>query len=439
MNVGQIKAIVVLALVFGCGGETEPSASIEAPEPSVAPNPESETPSAGEPEAEVAPEAEPESEPLNLLAAVTTQLATSSVYRGHPTQVARMLDGDTETAWNSRTGDLVGAWIEVRVPDDANVTGAAMIVGFTHENDGRDLFVENPRVTKVSVSRDGQSLGEFDLDPEVRSLQAMAFEGTGGVYRIEVLEVLAGANPNWRETCIAEFQLLGHAPAAGEGRIPTTAVGELPALPAPVDRDAVARAHRQRVHAFARTWVELESIAGGADMSGEADEFDQEELTRLRRRALTALADYASPVDGTAGDPVRSALASRVDWSDFTSRRDTRIGDLALATAALDAVAEFVGDDAARCRTARALGGLHLRRVSDELLRLSQVAHNDGVEPGDSFEIATLIDEANEAWSSNTRGMATRLARLEPTVAARGDFDALQAQVVVAQSTCGWE
>ncbi|MFT5432459.1 MAG: hypothetical protein ACI9OJ_003158, partial [Myxococcota bacterium] len=146
---------------------------------------------------------------VNLLVATESAVAVSSVYRGHDTQVVRMLDGDPETAWNSRSGDLVGAWIEVQVPESARVTGAKIIVGFTHENDGRDLFTANQRIQSMRVSRNGESLGEFNLDTNQRTLQSMLFEGPGGVYRFEVTEALEGSTASWREICVSEFQLMG--------------------------------------------------------------------------------------------------------------------------------------------------------------------------------------------------------------------------------------
>ena len=168
-------------------------------------------------------------EPVDLLHAVETVVTTSSVYEEHPTQIRNMFDGDPDTAWNSATGDLVGAWLQVEVPPRATVVGAELIVGFTHENDGRDLFVANPRIKKLRVTRNGEDLGEFELDIEVRTLQRVHFSGTGGTYRLEVLEIEPGTQENWRETCVSEFRLLGSAPNAEFGEHePRTGGDQLP-------------------------------------------------------------------------------------------------------------------------------------------------------------------------------------------------------------------
>lgn len=432
----------VVLCAMACGGEQESAPPSTTEE--VATEPSEVAAVEGAP-SEAVPEEppEPESPPVNLLSSVSTQLAASSVYRDHPTQIGKMLDGDTETAWNSRTGDLVGAWIEVRVPDDAQVTGAAMIVGFTHANaEGRDLFVANPRVTKVRVSHGEEVLGEFELDPEVRTLQPFAFEGVGGVFRVEVLEVLAGSNESWRETCISEFQLMGRAPNAGEGRLPTTAVGELPPVPEAADPDEVRAAHRQRIHAFARTWLELEDTVQDVDSNtGEPDpdEFAVEDMNRFRRRALSSLADYIAPVDGTLGDPLRAAASAQVQWGHFGQRRDVRIQDLVTVSAALTGIAAYLDTDEARCRTARALGSIHVRRLSNLVQNASTIADMDGEELGVDYETMELIDDANRDWSSNTRGMATRLARIESLAVGGDELGLLKAQITIAQASCGWD
>ncbi len=77
---------------------------------------------------------------LDLLHAVRSDLAASSAYRNQSSQVAALIDGDLETAWNSRTGELVGAAIEVRLPADVHVNAIALTAGFTHMQRGTDLF-----------------------------------------------------------------------------------------------------------------------------------------------------------------------------------------------------------------------------------------------------------------------------------------------------------
>ncbi|MGF1467576.1 MAG: discoidin domain-containing protein [Sandaracinaceae bacterium] len=165
------------------------------------------------------------STPVDLLRAVPAEVVTSSAYHGRPRQVPRMVDGDLETAWNSGTDDLVGAWIEVRLPAEARVSAIALTAGFTRRRGDRDFFTENYRVTGVRVSRDGQDLGTFSVDPRSRGLQHLPVGGPGGVYRIEIASVLPGTRRDWREVCISELQVLGWAPDARRGaREPACAV-----------------------------------------------------------------------------------------------------------------------------------------------------------------------------------------------------------------------
>lgn len=82
---------------------------------------------------------------VDLLQSVATDVAVSSVYRDETAQVGRLADGDLESAWNSRTGDLVGAWIDVRLPATAAVTSIAMTAGFTRRTDSGDLYTEGER------------------------------------------------------------------------------------------------------------------------------------------------------------------------------------------------------------------------------------------------------------------------------------------------------
>lgn len=228
----RLPALALVALLLGCGGEaTAPTPAAPAPAP----------PTPGAPVAPVAPLAPvtptappaPVGPPIDLLHAAPAALATSSAYHDDLAQVAALVDGSLETAWNSRTGDLTGAWIEVRLPADATVTSIGMTAGFTHVSPRADLFPGNHRVTRVRVLRDGAEVGTYPLDPELRTLQTLPVAGGGGVYRIEIAEVRPGTNTEWREACVSELVVMGHAPgASGGASAPSTAIGTLPALPA---------------------------------------------------------------------------------------------------------------------------------------------------------------------------------------------------------------
>lgn len=143
--------------------------------------------------------------------------ARASSITGASTGADKMLDNDLGTAWNSRSGDLVGAWFEVSVPAGVTVSSFALTAGFTRQNGRNDLFAMNHRVERVRVSRDGVDLGEFALDAESRALQTFALAGNGGVYRFTISAERAGSRAAWRELCVSEFVLYGSAP---EGMAP---------------------------------------------------------------------------------------------------------------------------------------------------------------------------------------------------------------------------
>ena len=209
----NLRQVCFAACLLGCGASTDhaaesastaegatPIAPVLAP--AVAPL-ESAAPTRPTPEPTPEP-TEPTAQPveLDLLHAVRSDLAVSSAYRNQSSQAASLIDGNLETAWNSRTGELVGAAIEVRLPADVHVSALAMTAGFTHMQRDTDLFLGNHRVARIRVLHEGTEVGSFPLDVNVRTLQRIPLEGTGGVYRIEVTEVLAGARDDWRETCI---------------------------------------------------------------------------------------------------------------------------------------------------------------------------------------------------------------------------------------------
>lgn len=185
---------------------------------------------------------------VDLLRAVPTTLRVSSAYEGRLERGQRLVDGDLETAWSSRTGDLVGAWVEVELPADASVRAILLTAGFTRREEGLDLFTNNHRIAEVRVSRDGADLGTFSLNVESRELQRLAVAGGGGTYRITVTRVVEGSRSDWREVYISELRVMGTAPETRKGgHTPRTPVERPPGIepdlasspaPAPV-RDAV--------------------------------------------------------------------------------------------------------------------------------------------------------------------------------------------------------
>jgi hypothetical protein len=238
------------SFALACSGEPATSTPTEPPEAVAETAPSEPTP----PVEPATPDPDPEpppAPPIDLLHAVATRVRVSTALGGNVAQVERLYDGDMESAWNSQSGDLVGAFVEVQVPSDAEVTSIELTSGFTRNQRGRDLFHGNHRVRRVRVVRDGAEVGRFPLDVESQALQSLAVTGPGGVYRIEILETLAGTQPTWTEACISELRVLGRAPNASAGSTqPTAAVVPEPERAEILRLFAVANGAEERVPAL---------------------------------------------------------------------------------------------------------------------------------------------------------------------------------------------
>ena len=153
--------------------------------------------------------ADPPVPAVNLLTAVPTVVAVSSTVENPGILPAHLVDGKLDTAWNSRTGELVGAWIAVRLPADVQVDAIKLTVGFTKvDKKWGDLFTMNPRIKRVRVTHSGTATDKV-LDPELRTLQSIAIGKGGGDYTIEVLEVVPGTRKDWQEVNVSELEVWG--------------------------------------------------------------------------------------------------------------------------------------------------------------------------------------------------------------------------------------
>lgn len=426
----------LIASVIACGSENSA--------PDILPSTPPTESNIVEPESPVSPTVDspaPEvQEPVNLLRSVSADLAVSSVYRNQAAQVERLVDGDLSTAWNSRSGELVGAWIEVRLPEEVSVTSLMLTAGFTREGGQTDLFTGNHRVSRVRVSRDGSELGVFPLDVDSRELQQIPVEGTGGIYRVEVVETVPGSRSNWREICLSELRVMGRGPTIHEGeRLPRLAVGELPS-PRPAsgtaDRGEVTRLFEQRVRQFIHAWNTMERDRAELILN-TGDERDEEaaRLRATRRRTLRQLADFVAPVDEVASDRVRVALA------------EGRDDDLDIPVAAFAAVVDWLDQDEIRCRWAIAHARIRMGREIGQLRSAINQAefapmdcHDDSCfrDNERSSRIATrnervLRGAAHDLSNGSTRGVA-RVRELIDSPRAAPILSALDE----AETLCGW-
>ncbi len=379
---------------------------------------------------------------IDLLRAVPTDLAVSSVYGNRGPMAAYLVDDDLTTAWNSRRGDLVGAWIEARLPQGVQVSGIRMTVGFTHRTARADLFEGNHRIRRVRVSRDGQALGEHTLDPSSRAPQTIPVTGGGGVYRVEVLEVVAGSRRDWREVCVSDLQFLGTAPGAvPASQAPRLGVGALvPPRPGSVEPAALLREARQAVDAFQRTWARYEAAQHSPPT--ETYEFvppPPVPQRGTRRRILLRVADVTEHADVRAAGALRVAALREAPWDAEGFRGTMHRDDLSLLTTAMRATLAHVADPTLTCQFTRALVDVLLARVSEPLVRGCTAYDSMSL---DDPEIEQEVDRAAAECNANRRlteveeSGGARLSRLQritrlrfPSHLPRADWTALQAEI----------
>ena len=145
---------------------------------------------------------------VNLLTNAPATIAVSSTVANAAIVPDHIADGKLSTAWNSKTGELVGAWVAVRVPADAKVKAIKLTAGFAHKDKTGDLFTMNPRIKKVRISQ-GRKASEHVLDIENRGLQTINVDLAGGDLEVKILEIVPGSKANWKEACISELEVWG--------------------------------------------------------------------------------------------------------------------------------------------------------------------------------------------------------------------------------------
>jgi hypothetical protein len=444
---------ILVAPLLSCGSPpraepspSRPRAPAEAATPSEAESPPvaRDSPAAARAAAAPPPEALPQLPIVDLLRSVATDVAVSSVYRNEAAQAARIADGDLETAWNSRTGDLVGAWIEARLPAEATVTSIELTVGFTRRTASADLFAGNHRIRLVRLLRDGAEVGVFLLDPESRALQTLAVTGPGGVYRIEVVEVQPGTRPTWRELCVSEIRIMGRSAGARPGeRLPRFAAGRLPD-PRPAagsqDREEVAKTHRAHLTWIKAAWSQLERDANDLDMNTGEPEGTPEErasLERQRRAVLSKAADFVALVDDAASDGLRRAAATSVNWSVFRDRREALLADVARIADAFATVTRWLGDGESQCLWAQTHARLRFVRIHLRAKAAEMFALMDDDPRTDQY---AFVRDLMERMQVTSAVVAERLRRrrMPAGLDAQADWEAMLAQVDAAEAACGW-
>ncbi|MCB9594709.1 MAG: hypothetical protein H6719_18460 [Sandaracinaceae bacterium] len=343
-----LGAFAWIGLALGCGSGDDASApATHEPAPTEAPTEATEAPTeATEPDTTAPDEPEEVVEALptpalpevDLLHAAPARVSVSTVYRDNAEQVARMVDGDLATAWNSRTGDLVGAWIEVEVPAEATVRALAITPGFVRRSDTADLFTGNHRIARVRVTAfDGgvaTTVGESPLDVESRDLVEVPVGRAGGRFRVEVLETRPGTREDWREICVSELRVLGALAGATPGEAtPQTSVGALGPAGALDDEAAQAAAE----------------AAEDAAADAQLEALDRE-------MALDSVSSLIDDWDLYAGMVMPTLEGVRVSDSQRARQQEQRARRAGVLGQAAELVAEADAPQAARLRERAASG-----------------------------------------------------------------------------------
>jgi hypothetical protein len=167
---------------------------------------------------------------VELLHAMPTTVRVSSTVANKAILPKHLVDRDLQTAWNSHTGDLAGAWIDVHAPG-ASIAELRMTVGHTGKGPhGEDYFAMNPRITKLAVLDGQKVVATVALDADKRDLQTIKLPARTAHVRVRVEGFRPGSKPSWREICVSELEAWGTPPPGAPlvKQAPRVEVGEPP-------------------------------------------------------------------------------------------------------------------------------------------------------------------------------------------------------------------
>lgn len=173
---------------------------------------------------------------VNLLTSAPSTIAVSSTVDNVKIRPEHIADGKLATAWNSATGQIIGAWVEVRVPVGARIKQLKLTPGFSSVDKRHgDLFTKNARIKKLRLHHAGRPIKDVTLDPGKRALQTIDVDLAGGDLRLEVIAAEPGSKKTWREACISELEVWGTLPAGTTASAkklkPAVRLGSLDSLP----------------------------------------------------------------------------------------------------------------------------------------------------------------------------------------------------------------
>lgn len=148
-------------------------------------------------------------QPVELLHKYLSTIEVSSHVMNRTIKPEHLVDRDFNTAWNSKTGELVGAWIHVRTWG-AQMQDVRLTVGHTGKGPkGEDYFTMNPRITQVTILDADKRVVTVTLDPDNRELQRIALPRPMTSLEIRVDAVVMGTKKTWKEVCVSELEAWG--------------------------------------------------------------------------------------------------------------------------------------------------------------------------------------------------------------------------------------
>jgi hypothetical protein len=149
---------------------------------------------------------------VELVQLTAAEVRVSSTVANPNIRPTHLVDKNMSTAWNSVTGQLVGAWIDIEPIFGAEVHQIRLTPGFTAKGPkGEDWFTMNPRIRRLSVLADGNPQPDIYLNVTKRELQAFPVIARDRI-RLEVLEIVPGTKKQWREISISELEAWGSTP-----------------------------------------------------------------------------------------------------------------------------------------------------------------------------------------------------------------------------------
>ena len=316
MTTPRPRRLWLLASLVACQRDR---ASTARPDRITIPAPDVSTPTAPQPAQDAAP---PPAAEINLLRLPGAAVSVSSVVNNPRDAPANLVDGNLDTTWSSRTGELQNAEVDFQVPSAAHVRAIEMTVGMTRRGDAGDLFTMNPRIRQIDVYRDGVLIRSALLDIDNRGLQTVPVDTAGGIFRIVATNVVPGSRAAWREMSISELRVPGSSPAGTSAALanapPAVSVGQLVARALPTERYEPTPGQPLPVGCFAWS-ASTETAACTAGRAGHnIDSDDGHASSDWRLRFLDPHRSAVPLITEIPGDPevitqpLRPATRSRV-------------------------------------------------------------------------------------------------------------------------------